>query len=100
MEVEIDPLRLTIHEYTPASDGDISLSVTSLKTAVEVVVRGTPFLSNCKTGVSVTPMGKEREQVRMTMAPAITGDEGEEVSEMVAESMRENSGIMKAVLKM
>ena len=39
-----------------------------------------------KTGVSVTPLGRERKQVRMIVAPAMTGDEGEEVSEMVAGS--------------
>ena len=49
-------------------------------------MRGTPFLSHWKTGVSVTPLGREREQVRVTVAPAMTGDEGEEVSEMAAGS--------------
>ena len=82
--LEMDPLRLAVQEYTPASDGDISLSVRSLETPVEMAVRGTPFLSHWKTGVSVTPLSREREQVRVTVAPAMTGDEGEEVSEMVA----------------
>ena len=52
-----------------------------------MAVRGTPFFSHWKTGVSVTPLGREREQVRVTVAPAITEDEGEEVSEMVADSV-------------
>ena len=56
---------------------------------VEVAVRGTPFLSHWKSGVSVTPLGREREQVRVTVAPAMTGDEGEEVSKMVAGTVRE-----------
>ena len=52
-------------------------------------MRGTPFLSHWKTEVSVTPLSREREQVRVTVAPAMTGDEGEELSEMVADSVRE-----------
>ena len=49
-------------------------------------MRGTPFLSHWKTGVSMTPLGREREQVRVTLASAMTGDKGEEVSKMVAGS--------------
>ena len=45
--------------------------------------------SHWKSGMSVTPLGREREQVRVTVAPAMTGDEGEEVSEMVAGTVRE-----------
>ena len=56
---------------------------------MEVAGRGTSLLSHCKTGVPVTPLGREREQVRVTVAPAMTGDEGEEVSEMVADSVIE-----------
>ena len=52
-------------------------------------MRGTPFLSHWKTGVSVTPLGREREQVKVTVAPAMTGDEGEEVSEILAGSVKE-----------
>ena len=47
-------------------------------------MRATPLLSHCKTGVPVTPLGREREQVRVTVAKAMTIDEGEEVSEMLA----------------
>ena len=50
-------------------------------------MRGTPFLSHWKTGASVTPLGREREQVRVTVAPAMTGDGGEELSEMVTDSV-------------
>ena len=52
-------------------------------------MRGTPFLSHWKSGVPVTPLGREREQVRVTVAPAMTGDEGEEVSEILADSVIE-----------
>ena len=51
-------------------------------------MRSTPFLSHWKIGVSVTPLGREREQVRVTVAPAKTGDGGEELSEMVAGAVR------------
>ena len=54
---------------------------------MEVAGRGTPSLSHWKTGVSVTPLGREREQVRVTVAPAMTGDEGEELSEILAGSV-------------
>ena len=48
-------------------------------------MRGTPVgPSHRKSGVPVTPLGREREQVRVTVAPSMTGDEGEELSEMVA----------------
>ena len=53
-------------------------------------MRGTPFLSHWKSGVSVTPLGREREQVRVTVAPAMTGDEGEELSEMVTGAVMED----------
>ena len=52
-------------------------------------MRGTPFLSHWKSGVPVTPLGREREQVRVTVAPAMTGDEGKEMSEILAGSVRE-----------
>ena len=46
----------------------------------------TPGPSHWKTGVPVTPLGREREQVRVTESPAMTaGEEG--VREMVAGSV-------------
>ena len=46
----------------------------------------TPGPSHWKTGVSVTPLGREREQVRVTVSPAMTvGEEGDR--EMVAGSV-------------
>ena len=44
-----------------------------------------PF--QCKPEASVTSTGREMEQVRMTVAPDIMGEGGEDVSEMVAGSM-------------
>ena len=47
-------------------------------------VRVTPLgPSHWKTGVPVTPSGRVREQVRLTVAPAMTEEEREEVREMV-----------------
>ena len=94
VEVEMDPLRLAVQEYTPASDGDTPVSVRTLvnRAPVEVGgagVRGTPGgPSHWKSGVSVTPLGRESEQVRVTVSPATTGDEGEDVSEIVAGSVK------------
>ena len=46
----------------------------------------TPGPSHWKTGVSVTPLGREMEQVRVTESPAMTaGEPG--VREMVAGSV-------------
>ena len=46
----------------------------------------TPDPSHWKTGVPVTPLGREMEQVRVTVSPAMTvGEEG--VREMVAGSV-------------
>ena len=41
------------------------------------------------SGVPVTPVGRVTEQVRVTVSPAMTGKEGEEVTEMVAGSVEE-----------
>ena len=43
-----------------------------------------------KSGIPVTPLGREREQVRVTVAPAMTADEGKDVSDMVAGSVTED----------
>ena len=46
-----------------------------------------PGPSHWKTGVSVTPLGRVREQVRVILCPAMTvGEDG--VREMVAGSVR------------
>ena len=46
----------------------------------------TPGPSHWKTGVPVTPLGREMEQVRVTVSPAMTvGEEGDR--EMVADSV-------------
>ena len=67
------------------------MSVRILKTTppLEVVSYGVgviPGPSHWKTGVSVTPLGREMEQVRVTVSPTMTvGEEG--VREMVAGSV-------------
>ena len=45
-------------------------------------VGGTPGPSHWKSGVPVTPVGRVTEQVRVTVSPAMTEEEGEEVKEM------------------
>ena len=45
-------------------------------------VGGTPGPSHWKSGVPVTPVGRVTEQVRVTVSPAMTDEEGEEVMEM------------------
>ena len=49
----------------------------------------TPGPSHWKSGVPVTPVGRVTEQVRVTVAPAMMVEEGEEVREMVAGSVEE-----------
>ena len=64
------------------------MSVRILETTppLEVGSSVTPGPSHWKTGVPVTPLGREREQVRVTEAPAMTaGEEG--VRDMVAGSV-------------
>ena len=45
-----------------------------------------PGPSHWKSGVPVTPWGRVREQVRVTVSPAMMEEEGEEVRKMVAGS--------------
>ena len=66
----------------------------SLETICPLVVGSagvgvTPGPSHWKSGVPVTPVGRVTEQVRVTVSPAMTGEEGEEVREMVACSVDE-----------
>ena len=49
----------------------------------------TPDPSHWISGVPVTPVGRVTEQVRVTVSPAMTGEEGEEVWEIVAGSVEE-----------
>ena len=67
------------------------MSVRILETTppLEVGLAGvgvTPGPSHWKTGVSVTPLGSEMEQVRVTESPAMTAGEAG-VREMVAGSV-------------
>ena len=89
VEVERDPLREAVQVYCPASDGAISLSERSLESAPPVMAEScTPGPSHWKTGVPVTPLGREMEQVRVTESPVRMGEEGE-VRKMVAGTVRE-----------
>ena len=45
-------------------------------------VGDTPGPSQWKSGVPVTPVGRVTEQLRVTVSPAMTEEEGEEVREM------------------
>ena len=59
----------------------------TLDTSCPLVVRsarvgGTPGPSQWKSGVPVTPVGRVTEQLRVTVSPAMTEEEGEEVREM------------------
>ena len=86
--VEMFPLREAVQEQSPASDVDTLVSVRILETTppLEVGSSITPGPSHWKTGVPVTPLGREMEQVRVTVSPAMTvGEEG--VRDMVAGSV-------------
>ena len=93
--VEMFPLRKAVQEYSPASDVDTLVSVRILEMAprFEMWSAGvgvTPGPSHWKTGVPVTPLGREMVQVRVTESPAMTaGEEG--VREIVAGSVRDRS---------
>ena len=49
-------------------------------------MRVTPDPSQWKYGLPVTPVGKVTEQLRVTVSPAMTEEEGEEVREMMTGS--------------
>jgi hypothetical protein len=57
----------------------------------------TPGPSHWRTGEPVTPLGRETEQVRVTVDPAMMGEGGEESRAMVAGS-RVTSGAVAPVL--
>ena len=50
-------------------------------------VGGTPGPSQWRSGVPVTPVGRMTEQLRVTVSPAMTEEEGEEVREMMTGSV-------------
>ena len=70
----------------------MSLSVSSLETVCPSVVESAgvgvtpPGPSHWKSGVPVTPWGRVTEQVRVTVSPDTTEEEGEEVRITVAGS--------------
>ena len=46
-----------------------------------------PGPSQWKSGVSVTPVGRVTEQVRVTLSPAMTEEDGKEMREMMTVSV-------------
>ena len=64
----------------------ITLDTSCLLVVGSAGVGVTPGPSHWKSGVSVTPVGKVTEQVRVTLSPAMTKKEGEEVREMMTGS--------------
>ena len=71
------PLRSAVQVYSPTSDGAIWLSVSLLDTIRPMEYGGTelsiyplgPY--HQKDGVPVTPVGRVREQVRVTQSPTV-----------------------------
>ena len=55
----------------------------------EAGVGFTPGPTHWKSGVPVTPAGRVTEQVRVTESPATMGERGEEVREIIRESVCE-----------
>ena len=66
-----------------------SLETTSPLVVGSAGVGVTPGPSHWKSGIQVTPIGRVTEQVRVTVSPAMMGEEGEEVREMVVGSVEE-----------
>ena len=46
--------------------------------------------SHSNSGLPVTPLGREIEQVRLTLLPAMTGDDRDEDIEILAGSVENN----------
>ena len=74
------------------------MSVRILETTppLEVGSSVTPGPSHWKTGVPVTPLGRETVQVRVTESPAMIAGEG--VREMVAGSVKEEMSVNHLVI--
>ena len=53
----------------------------------------TPGPSHWKSGVPVTPVCRVTEQVRVTVSPAMMEEEGEEVRERVAGTVKETNSV-------
>ena len=91
--MEIDPPSDTLHVYNPACDSSTSYRVTLLqgssshsKSAGSKLSAGP---SQSYTGVPATSLGRETEQVRVTLCPASTKYEGVAYREMLACSVEE-----------
>ena len=84
------PLGVAVQVYSPARDVDTFLIVRTLKTFCPLVMGSngvgvTPGPFHWKSGVSVSPVRKVTEQLRVTVSPATMEEE-----EMV--SLREMGG--------
>ena len=66
-----------------------TLDTSCLLVVVEAGVGVTPGPSHWKSGVPVTPAGRVTEQVRVTEFPATMGERGEELREIIRESVCE-----------
>ena len=58
----------------------------------------TPGPSQWKSGVPVTPVGRVTEHVRVTLSPAMMGEEREEVRKIVAGSVEEMPILISAYI--
>ena len=74
-----------------------SLETTSPLVVGSAGVGVTPDPSHWKSGVPFTPIGRVTEQVRVTVSPAMMGEEGEEVREMVVGSVGDNNMFISVV---
>ena len=92
--VEIDPPSDTLHAYNPACDSSTSYRVVILlqgssshsKSGGSELSAGP---SQSYTGVPATSLGRETEQVRVTLCPTSTKYEGVAFREMLACSVEE-----------
>ena len=86
-----EPLRLAVHVYTPTSDGPIFLSDRTDTSRPFVTRPGEGSLSptHWNVGVSVIPLGRVIEQVRVTVSPVGTESGWEEVTDIGVGSVKQ-----------
>ena len=90
-----EPLRLAVHVYTPTSDGPIFLSDRVTDISLPLVTRllgiwrvpSGPTHWNVR--VSVIPLGRVIEQVRVTVSPVGTESGWEEVTDIGVGSVKQ-----------
>ena len=90
-----EPLRLAVHVYTPTSDGPIFLSdrVTDISLPLVTRLLGIRRVpsgpAHWNVGVSVIPLGRVIEQVRVTVSPVGTESGWEEVTDIGVGSVKQ-----------